>query len=314
MNTHMKAVRACINKLINLAKTFEHRLLRKFDTAKLLAYLEGIFQRLFYPSPKNRSSLNHTPEPEKTDPDITRIRKKPVRVGEIIASTSPGLRKNIESLERPIERFIYVGKASNELLDGLIPEKIKPEPWHIRLKKTLDLFNLSHWNRRKTFIIATTLVLLNLMGSSFVVGLLLSKESVSSSGLVIKPVPYTPPPQMPSYNSPPPEPKIDLDIYSEIECINKKTEIEWGSIEAGRSVSRTIYIKNSGSVEVVLSFLLDEWNPVETSRYLTLLWDYDGRPVKIGNVLRIKLTLTVDSSINGVDQFSFDVIFIATPS
>jgi len=151
MNTHMKAVRACINKLIDLAKTFEHRLLRKYDPAKLLAHLEGIFQRLFYPSLKNQSSLNRTPEPEKTDPDITRIRKKPVRVGEIIASTSSGLRKNIESLERPKERFIYVGKASNELLDGLIPEKIKPEPWHIRLKKTLDLFNLSHWNRRKTF-------------------------------------------------------------------------------------------------------------------------------------------------------------------
>jgi len=65
---------------------------------------------------------------------------------------------------------------------------------------------------------------------------------------------------------------------------------------------------------VVLSFLTDEWNPVETSRYLTLSWDYDGSPVKIGNVLRIKLTLAVDSSINGVDQFSFDVIFIATPS
>ena len=314
MNTHMKAVRACINKLIDLAKTFEHRLLRKYDPAKLLAHLEGIFQRLFYPSLKNQSSLNRTPEPEKTDPDITRIRKKPVRVGEIIASTSPGLRKNIESLEKPIERFIDVGKASNDLLDGLLPEKIKPEPWHIRLKKTLDLFNLSHWNRRKTFIIATTLVLLNLMGSSFVVGLLLSKESISSSGLVVKPIPYSPPPQSSSYSSPPPEPKIDLDIYNEIECINKKTEIAWGSINAGSYVSRTIYIKNSGSTEVVLSFLTDEWNPVETSRYLTLSWDYDGSPVKIGNVLRIKLTLAVDSSINGVDRFSFDVIFIATPS
>ena len=310
----MKAVRACINKLINLAKTFEHRLLRKFDPAILLAYLEGIFQRLFYPSPKNQSSLNRTPKPEKTDPDITRIRKKPVRVGEIIASTSPGLRKNIESLERPIERVVDAGKVSDEFLDGLLPEKVKPEPWQVRLKKTLDLFNLSHWNRRKTFIIATTLVLLNLMGSSFVVGLLLSKESISSSGLVVKPIPYSPPPQTSSYSSPPPEPKIDLDVYNEIECINKKTEIEWGSINAGSSVSRTIYIKNSGSSGVVLSFLTEKWNPVETSRHLTLSWDYDGSPVKIGNVLRIKLTLAVDSSINGVDQFSFDVIFIATPS
>ena len=310
----MKAVRACINKLINLAKTFEHRLLRKFNPAKLLEYLEGIFHRLFYPSLNNQSSLNRTPEPEKTNSDITRIRKKPVRIGEIIASTSPDLRKNIESLEKPIERIIDAGKASNERLDWLLPEKIKPEPWHIRLKKTLDLFNLSHWNRRKTFIIATTLVLLNLMGSSFVVGLLLSKESISSSGLVIKPVPYIPPPQTSSYNSPPPEPKIDLDVYSEIGCINKISEIEWGSIEAGRSVSKTIYIKNSGSVEVVLSFLTDKWNPVETSRYLTLSWGYDGRPVKIGSVVSIKLTLAVNSSINGVDRFSFDVIFIATPS
>jgi hypothetical protein len=310
----MKAIRACINKLINIAKNLEKRLLSKSDPAKLLGIMEGIFHRLLYPTPENRSSLNRTPEPEKTGPGITRIPKKPVRVGEIIASTSPGLRKNIESLERPIERVMDAGKVTDEFLEGLIPEEIKPEPWHTRLKKTLDLFNLSHWNRRRTFIIATTLVLLNLMGSSFVVGLILSKESISSSGLIIKPAPYSPPPQTPSYSNPPPEPKIDLDVYSEIECINKKTEIEWGSINAGSSASRTIYIKNTGSVEVVLSFMTDKWNPEETSRYLTLSWDYDGSPVKIGKVVRIKLTLAVDSSINGVDRFNFDVIFIATSS
>jgi len=145
------------------------------------------------------------------------------------------------------------------------------------------------------------------VGGVSVVGLLQSTERVSSSGIIVQPPPPPPSPP-PSPPSPPPEPSIEIDIFSDGACTQPLSSVTWGEIEAGSSVNRIIYIRNSGDEGVTLSLLSDNWSPSGVENYLQLSWDYDGNSLGSGVVLGVTLTLAVSASAAGVDSFSFDII------
>jgi hypothetical protein len=165
----------------------------------------------------------------------------------------------------------------------------------------------------KSMILASLLMVsLALISGISAVGLLQSSERIGSSGIVVKPAPSPTPPQPPL--PPPPEPTIKIDIYRDFECTEVMTNVDWGSIEAGGSVSRVIYIKNSGDSGVRLSLVADNWNPSAAAGYLTLSWSYDGDALSPGAVVGVTLTLAVSSSIVGVDSFSFDIVIVGSAS
>ena len=146
------------------------------------------------------------------------------------------------------------------------------------------------------------------VGGVSVVGLLQSTERVGSSGIIVQPPPPPPPPPPPNPPSPPPEPSIEIDIFSDSACTQPLSSVTWGEIEAGRSVNRIIYIRNSGDEGVTLSLLTDNWSPSGVDNYLQLSWNYNGNTLTSGVVLEVTLTLAVSSSTIGVDSFSFDII------
>jgi hypothetical protein len=161
-------------------------------------------------------------------------------------------------------------------------------------------------------IIATLAVFtLVFIGGISAVGLLQSTERVGSSGLIVQP----PPPPLPPPSSPqspplalPPEPEIEIDVYSNSACTQVISNVVWGDIEIGNSVSQTIYVKNSGDDGVILSLSTENWSPVDGTSYLQLSWDYDGNTISSGEVKGIILTLSVASSVSGFDTFSFDIV------
>ena len=90
--------------------------------------------------------------------------------------------------------------------------------------------------------------------------------------------------------------------------------VEWGSIEAGSSVNKKAYIKNSGDQSVTLSLTTENWNPAGAADYITLSWNYDGSALGPGAVVEVTLTLTVDSAITGIEDFNFDIVIIGSAS
>jgi len=48
--------------------------------------------------------------------------------------------------------------------------------------------------------------------------------------------------------------------------------------------------------------------------FLVLSWDYDGGVLGSGGVVGVVLTLDVDSSVSGVDDFGFDIVIVASAS
>jgi hypothetical protein len=92
------------------------------------------------------------------------------------------------------------------------------------------------------------------------------------------------------------------------------TSVDWGSIEAGGSANRVVYIKNSGDSGVSLSLVTENWNPLSAADYLMLSWSYDGSALGPGAVIEVTLILAVRSSANGIDSFSFDIVIVGSAS
>jgi len=166
----------------------------------------------------------------------------------------------------------------------------------------------------KKSLIAASVVLISLVfvGGVSVVGLLQSTERVGSSGIVVQPPPppLPPPPSRP--RSPPPEPKIEIDVYGDSACTQVISSVGWGMIEAGSSKTKVIYVKNNGDDGVSLSLLTENWTPTGASNYLQLSWDYNGGTIGLGEVRQIALTLSVSSYAGGIDGFSFDIVIIGS--
>jgi len=84
--------------------------------------------------------------------------------------------------------------------------------------------------------------------------------------------------------------------------------IDWGMVEPGSMNNVTVYVRNDGNVAASISLATENWNPSNASDYLTLSWNYDGRQLNPLEVVQVTLTLTVSSSVHGIDSFSFDII------
>ena len=150
------------------------------------------------------------------------------------------------------------------------------------------------------------LMFLAFIGGFSVIGLLQTSERIGTSGIIVQPAPPPPPP------SPPPEPSIDIDVFCDIGCSEVMSEVEWGSLQPGSSIERTIFIRNSGEHAVMLTLTSDNWSPALASDYLTLSWDYDGGDIDAGQVVEVTLVLSISSSISGVNGFSFDIVLVGS--
>ena len=104
---------------------------------------------------------------------------------------------------------------------------------------------------------------------------------------------------------------IGVGVYSDPACANPVTSINWGTLEPGTNVNKTVYIRNEGNTAATLSMTTSNWNPSSASSYMTLSWNYGGQTLAVNEVKQVKFTLAVSSSITGITSFSFDITIAA---
>jgi hypothetical protein len=161
-----------------------------------------------------------------------------------------------------------------------------------------------------TIVIFVFLSVITISGVS-VMGLLQTAERVGTSGVVIRSSEQTPPLLGP-ITSLPPEPKIEIDVFIDEACINPLSSFEWGEIEPGKESTKTIYLRNSGDVDVKLNLIGENWTPDESKDYMSLSWDYDGSEILSGEIREINVELSVSSDCPALDNFGFDLIIIGS--
>ena len=105
---------------------------------------------------------------------------------------------------------------------------------------------------------------------------------------------------------------IGVGIYWNSACTNRTSSINWGLIDPGSTKTITVYVRNEGNTAATLSKATANWNPTTASSYLSLNWGYADQILSVSQVLQIKLTLAVSSTISGITSFSFDITIIAT--
>jgi hypothetical protein len=105
---------------------------------------------------------------------------------------------------------------------------------------------------------------------------------------------------------------VGVGVYSDPDCTNSVTSIDWGFLEPGETDDVTIYIKNEGNIRVVLNMTTDNWIPASASDYISLTWDREDYLLDSDSVVQAVLTLSVSSDISEVTSFSFDIVITGT--
>ena len=105
---------------------------------------------------------------------------------------------------------------------------------------------------------------------------------------------------------------IGVGIYWNQEGTNRVTSIDWGTLEPDSNKNFTVYIKNEENSAVTLSLYTSNWNPSNTSDYVSLTWDYGGQFINAEEIVQVTLMLSVSADIEGITTFSFDITIIAS--
>jgi hypothetical protein len=105
---------------------------------------------------------------------------------------------------------------------------------------------------------------------------------------------------------------VGVGVYWDSSCTNMVLSIDWGALEPGASVDKTIYIKNEGSLPVLLSLTTENWSPASASSYMTLSWTRESYVLNSGSVVQAVLTLSVSSGVSEITDFGFDIIIAGT--
>jgi len=85
-----------------------------------------------------------------------------------------------------------------------------------------------------------------------------------------------------------------------------------GILTPGSEEKVTVFTRNEGNTEITLHLATENWNPESAEEYIALSWDYDGDPISPEQVIEITLSLYVSESIEGITDFTFDIVIMAT--
>ena len=105
----------------------------------------------------------------------------------------------------------------------------------------------------------------------------------------------------------------NLGVYSDSNCTVPLSSINWGALTPGTNITRTVYIKNTGSgLSLTLGMTASGLNPTSANGLITLTWNRENTKINPGDFVAATLTLAVSSSIIDVTGFSVQITITGT--
>ena len=144
---------------------------------------------------------------------------------------------------------------------------------------------------RPQLAIVLVSVVFALAGALAVTGVLTASKSIGSSGTVKA---------------------INVEVYSDSACTQVLSSIDWGTIEPGASINKTVYVKNTGNSVLTLGLSASGWSPSNAGSYLTISWNKQGASLNAGQSTAAVITLAVSSSISGITSFTVNIVIQGT--
>ena len=105
---------------------------------------------------------------------------------------------------------------------------------------------------------------------------------------------------------------VGVQVYFDEACTNEVSSIDWEYLSPGETSTRTVYVRNNGTVPMILSHTVQNWNPADAKNYITFSWDGENKVVNASEVIAVNLSLSVAENITGIESFSFELVIIGT--
>jgi len=103
---------------------------------------------------------------------------------------------------------------------------------------------------------------------------------------------------------------VNVGVYQESECLNPLTVIDWEVLEPSETKNKSCFIRNEANVPVTLALTTENWMPLNASNYIFLAWGYTVDILEVNEVLNLVFSLSVSPDIEGIDNFSFDILIM----
>ena len=101
---------------------------------------------------------------------------------------------------------------------------------------------------------------------------------------------------------------INVSVYSDSQLSNIASAINWGALSPGETITKTVYIQNTGNIPLTLSLGTEDWTPTGTDTHISLAWNYNGAVLESNQAVSVTLSLIISENIQGVTGFNFDII------
>ena len=106
---------------------------------------------------------------------------------------------------------------------------------------------------------------------------------------------------------------IGVEVFADYELTKKIDAVNWGEISPGGSSQVTFWILSTSTTDVTLDLITENWKPSHAESYISVTWDWSNSVPLAPNEKRASiLTLTVSSEVQGITDFSFDIVVSAT--
>ena len=105
---------------------------------------------------------------------------------------------------------------------------------------------------------------------------------------------------------------VNVGVYTNSACTINCTSIDWGTLAPGESTTRTVYIKNLGTVPMTVTMTTTNWVPSNAATYLSVSWNRENTPLAVGASVQATLTLTASAGAGAISSFSFNVVITGT--
>lgn len=100
---------------------------------------------------------------------------------------------------------------------------------------------------------------------------------------------------------------IGVELYRDEALTEILDIIDWGMLDPGENKSVTAWVKNTGNDDQKLIMWTEAWDPVSSSDWIILTWDYAMVWVPVDASIPVVFTLSVDANITGITNFSFEI-------
>ena len=101
---------------------------------------------------------------------------------------------------------------------------------------------------------------------------------------------------------------VNLGIYSDSGCTTTLSTISWGTVTSGTQATRTIYVKNTGTISENLTMAANTWVPSNANTYLTVTWSPTLSTLAAGASTPATLTLNALASAGNLTTFSCNIV------